>query len=128
MKDRELDQLLLVANHYLSQAKRACRTVRGVLDRTLREVADSHARGRLRPQERILAHLDSCAIRLCTICEKENVKATRWIHVRRTSAHLTNAGCSGRPHRAPLSRIVGYQPLAVPPAKQRGMSCRNSAS
>ena len=71
---RELDQLFLVASRYLSQAKRASRSGRGILNRTLREVAENHALGQLRPEELLLADLASCAIRLSTVCEKEKAK------------------------------------------------------
>lgn len=74
MKSRELDQLFLVASHYLSQAKRTSRSDPGILNRTLREVTDNHALGQLRPEELLLAHLASCAIRLSTVCEKEKAK------------------------------------------------------
>lgn len=74
MKSRELDQLLLVASHYLSQAKRRSRSNPAILNRTLRQVTDNHAIGKLGPDELLLGHLASCAIRLSTVCEKEKAK------------------------------------------------------
>ncbi len=74
MVSRELDQLLLVARHYLSQARRASRRQPAILDKTLREVTDNHTCDQLRPAEFVLAHLASCAIRLATVCEKEKAR------------------------------------------------------
>jgi organic hydroperoxide reductase OsmC/OhrA len=71
---RELDQLFLVASHYLRQAKRTSRRHPAILSRTLRKVTSEHADGKLQPEELLLAHLASCAIRLSTICEKESTK------------------------------------------------------
>jgi hypothetical protein len=73
-RERELDQLFLVASRYLSQAKRISRSHPAVLTRTIREVTDKHVLGQLGPDELLLAHLGSCAIRLSTICEKEKAK------------------------------------------------------
>src|SRR5437763_11534503 len=74
MKSRELDQLFLVASHYLSLAKRTSRSHLAILNGTLREVTDNHALGQLGPDELLLAHLASCAIRLSTVCEEEKAK------------------------------------------------------
>ncbi len=74
MKSRELDQLVLLVSHYLSQAKRTSRSYPAILSRTLREVTNNHVLGQLRPEELLLAHLASCAIRLATVCEKEKTK------------------------------------------------------
>ena len=74
MTSRELDQLFLLARHYLSQAIRTSRSHPAILNRTLREVTDSHAVGKVGPDELLLAHLASSAIRLSTICEKEKAK------------------------------------------------------
>src|SRR6266571_6506159 len=70
MSNRELDQLFLVARHYLSQAKRLARCAPSILSQTLLDVTNHHTQNQLQPEELVLAHLASCAIRLSTICEK----------------------------------------------------------
>lgn len=74
MKSRELEQLLLVATHYLALARRASRTDPAILRDTVDQVVSSHVSGKLCRAELLLAHLASAAIRLATICEKEKTK------------------------------------------------------
>jgi len=74
MKSRELEQLQLVAGHYLSLAKRASRTDPAVLKCTIGQVTAGHVPGKLQRAELVLAHLASSAIRLATVCEKEKTK------------------------------------------------------
>lgn len=71
MSNRELDQLFLVARHYLLQAKRRVRRDSSTLAKTLLAVTNHHTQNQLQPEELLLAHLASCAIRLSTICEKK---------------------------------------------------------
>jgi hypothetical protein len=75
MKSRELEQLQLVAAHYLDLAKRASRTHPAVLKCTIGQVTAGHVPGKkLQSAELVLAHLASSAIRLATVCEKEKTK------------------------------------------------------
>lgn len=70
MSNRELDQLFLVARHYLSQADRLARRNPSILAKTLHDVTSHHTQNQLKSEELVLAHLASSAIRLSTICEK----------------------------------------------------------
>ena len=74
MKGREIEQLLLVATHYLSLAKRMSRSDPAILKCTVDQVAFHHVAGKLQKAELILAHLASSGIRLATVCEKERTK------------------------------------------------------
>jgi hypothetical protein len=74
MKSRELEQLQLVAAHYLDLAKRASRAHPAVLKCTIGQVTAGHVPGKLQSAELLLAHLASSAIRLATVCEKEKTK------------------------------------------------------
>jgi hypothetical protein len=65
----EIDQLLVVAKHYVSMAKGMVRRHPNVSNVKITDVAKGHILGRLHPEELTLAHLASCAIRLCTICK-----------------------------------------------------------
>jgi hypothetical protein len=71
MKSREIEQLLLVAMHYLSLAKRISRTDPAILECTVDQLASHHVDGKLQKAELILAHLASSGIRLATVCEKK---------------------------------------------------------
>jgi len=65
----EIDQLLVVAKHYLSMAKRLIRRNPSVPNVKIIGVTKGHILGELHVEELLLAHLASCAIRLCTVCE-----------------------------------------------------------
>lgn len=69
LKRRELDQLLLVAKHYLELAKRHAKRHQGVLNKTIDAVTGNHVAGKTGEGELILAHAGSCAIRLSTMSE-----------------------------------------------------------
>jgi len=71
MRNREIEQLLLVATHYVSLAKRMARKCPAILECTIDQLASNRVGGKLQKAELILAHLASSGIRLATVCEKE---------------------------------------------------------
>lgn len=73
---RELDQLIEIAEKYLSEAK-ALGLSSGELGRTVADVTDKHTIGTMVLAEIFLAHLGSSAFRLCTICKKTKNLNTR---------------------------------------------------
>lgn len=70
--DRETSQLLLVARHYITSAKRLVARDRSILGITNQEITDKHDMLSLGRAELLLAHLASASFRLCTVCEKHN--------------------------------------------------------
>jgi hypothetical protein len=69
MREREREQLLAVANHYLRQARELLERHRRIGAMTIGEVTRGHRRRSLTPAEVVLAHLGSAAVRLATLCE-----------------------------------------------------------
>lgn len=70
MIDRESEQLLITAKHYISQAKRLLKKDASLLKKTIKQITVAHNPVKLSREELILAHLSSSSVRLCTICEK----------------------------------------------------------
>ena len=74
--DRELDQLIVVAEHYLKLANEVSNS-NVQLERSVGETAQRRVAGSLGQEELLLAHLASCGIRLATICEKRKQTSYR---------------------------------------------------
>ena len=70
MRDRETSQLLLVACHYSSLAKRLVARDQALRNITIKQIVGYHNPASLSREELVLAHLGSASTRLCTICEK----------------------------------------------------------